>query len=60
MAVPKRKTSKARQNKRRSNGWTRAAPGFCMCPQSGELTLPHQVCGSCGYYKGREVVKVAE
>ena len=30
------------------------------CPQCGELKLPHQVCGSCGYYKGREVVKMAD
>ena len=60
MAVPKRKSSKARKNKRRSNVWKLAAPGFCKCPQCGELKLPHQVCGRCGYYKGREVVKVAE
>ena len=58
MAVPKRKSSKARKNKRRSNVWKMVAPGFCKCPQCGELKLPHQVCGSCGYYKGREVIKV--
>ncbi len=50
MAVPKRKSSKARKNKRRSNVWKLAAPGFCKCPQ----------CGSCGYYKGREVVPMAD
>ena len=60
MAVPKRKSSQARKNKRRSNVWKLAAPGFCQCPQCGELKLPHQVCGSCGYYKGREVVKMAD
>ncbi|MBQ5782885.1 MAG: 50S ribosomal protein L32, partial [Oscillospiraceae bacterium] len=23
----------------------------------GELTLPHKVCKSCGYYKGKAVIK---
>ncbi|MBR5806381.1 MAG: 50S ribosomal protein L32, partial [Oscillospiraceae bacterium] len=23
----------------------------------GELTLPHRVCKSCGYYKGKAVIK---
>ncbi|MGH9707234.1 MAG: 50S ribosomal protein L32 [Candidatus Acidiferrales bacterium] len=26
------------------------------CPHCHEKKLPHQVCGKCGYYKGREVV----
>lgn len=26
------------------------------CPNCGELKRPHHVCGSCGYYDGREVV----
>ncbi|MCQ2463768.1 MAG: 50S ribosomal protein L32, partial [Clostridia bacterium] len=26
------------------------------CPQCGAYTVPHKVCGSCGYYKGRQVV----
>ena len=30
------------------------------CPQCGELKLPHVVCKNCGYYKGREIVKVEE
>ena len=46
MAVPKRKSSKARKNKRRSNVWKLAAPGFCKCPQCGELWLL-QGPGSC-------------
>ncbi|MBR3962001.1 MAG: 50S ribosomal protein L32, partial [Oscillospiraceae bacterium] len=29
-------------------------------PQCGELKTPHVVCQNCGYYKGREVVKVEE
>lgn len=58
MAVPKRKTSHARKNKRRSNIWKLEAPAFCTCPQCGELKTPHRVCSNCGYYKGREVIKV--
>ena len=58
MAVPKRKLSKKRKNTRRSNVWKLKAPTLCKCPNCGELTTPHRVCTSCGYYKGREVIKV--
>ncbi|MCI8441980.1 MAG: 50S ribosomal protein L32 [Provencibacterium sp.] len=56
MAVPKRKTSKARRDKRRSNVWKLSMPGFSKCTQCGELKAPHKVCLNCGYYKGREVI----
>jgi ribosomal protein L32 len=57
MAVPKRKVSRARRDKRRSNVWKLEVPAFSTCPQCGELKKPHQVCGNCGFYKGREVIK---
>ena len=57
MAVPKRKVSKARRDKRRSNVWKLDAPALMICPNCGEYKTPHRVCSSCGYYKGREVVK---
>ncbi len=57
MAVPKRKTSKARRDKRRSSVWKLDVPGFSRCTKCGELGLPHRVCGNCGYYKGVQVVK---
>ncbi|MBT9167117.1 MAG: 50S ribosomal protein L32 [Syntrophomonadaceae bacterium] len=56
MAVPKRKTSKARKHKRRTH-WKLAVPGLVPCPQCHEAKLPHRVCVHCGYYKGREAVK---
>ena len=56
MAVPKRKTSKARRDKRRSNVWKLSAPAFSRCSNCGELKLSHRVCGNCGYYNGREVI----
>ena len=58
MAVPKRKSSKSRKNMRRSNVWKLSAPSFSKCPQCGELKLPHRVCGGCGYYKGKEIMKI--
>ena len=42
MAVPKRKTSKARRDKRRSNVWKLSMPGFSKCTQCGELKLAHR------------------
>ena len=58
MAVPKRKVSKARRDKRRSNVWKLTLPGMTKCPKCGEYVKTHRVCKSCGYYKGQEVLKV--
>lgn len=58
MAVPKRKISKARRDSRRSANIKMTAPCMIKCPQCHELAIPHRVCGSCGYYKGKEVVSV--
>ena len=57
MAVPKRKTSKARRDKRRSNVWKLNAPALMRCPNCGEYKAPHKVCGSWGYYNCRGVIK---
>ena len=58
MAVPKRKTGKARKNKRRSNVWRMDAPTLVKCSHCGEYKRPHRVCAACGFYNDREVVKV--
>ena len=57
MAVPKRKLSRSRRDKRRSSVWKLEMPTLAKCPQCGELKVPHTVCGNCGFYKGREVIK---
>jgi len=58
MAVPKRKVSKARRDKRRSSHWKLEAPTLVDCPKCGALRVPHRVCKTCGTYNGREVIKV--
>ena len=57
MAVPKRKVSSARQNKRRSNVWKMEAPALVKCPKCGEYKVSHRVCKACGFYDGRDVLK---
>mgnify|MGYP000128505783 CR=1 FL=1 len=56
MAVPKRKTSKTRRNKRRAH-YKLEAPNLVRCPQCNTLKEQHKVCKECGYYKGKEVVE---
>lgn len=57
MAVPKRKTSKARRDKRKAN-WKLTAPNLATCPKCGELMMPHRACRACGTYNKRVVVEV--
>lgn len=56
MAVPKRKTSKARRDKRRAQNMRMSAPGLSKCPQCHEPKLPHRVCPACNYYDGKDVM----
>lgn len=60
MAVPKRKTSKARRDKRRSNVWKLDAPALVRCSNCGSYKRPHRLCTSCGVYDGRQVVSIED
>ncbi len=54
MAVPKRKTSKSKRNKRRTHKKANA-PNLITCSHCGEYKLPHRACPECKTYKGRTV-----
>ena len=43
MAVPARRISKTRKNKRRSNVWRMDAPALVKCPNCGDYKRPHRV-----------------
>ena len=60
MAVPKRKVSKARRDKRLSNVWKLEMPGLAKCPKCGEYHQSHRVCRACGYYDGKQIIKVED
>jgi len=59
MALPKRKTSKSRRDKRRTHQKV-SAPTISTCPECGEAVKPHHACSSCGSYKGRIVTESPE
>ena len=58
MAVPKRRTSKARQGTRRSHHNLGAGKGVQYCARCNEPVLPHRVCSNCGFYRGRDAVLI--
>ncbi|MDR2647495.1 MAG: 50S ribosomal protein L32 [Oscillospiraceae bacterium] len=55
MAVPKRRVSHARRDKRRSSVWKLDAPTIEKCSNCGAYKRPHRLCAACGVYKGRQV-----
>ncbi len=59
MAVPKRKVSRTRRDKRRTH-WKAKMPALSTCPNCLSPKLPHRVCKECGYYKGRTVIEAEE
>lgn len=55
MPVPKRKVSHSRKRKRSSNKGIKPR-SFTKCKNCEEVTMPHQVCQTCGYYKGKKIL----
>ena len=56
MPTPKRKTSKARRDQRSANkGIKPKAVAACQTCQAP--TMSHQVCATCGHYKGTKILR---
>lgn len=58
MAHPKRKTSKARRDKRRSHHKISDLT-LTECTNCGAMHKYHHVCMECGFYRGRQVVNIS-
>jgi large subunit ribosomal protein L32 len=54
MAVPKRKTSKSRRDKRRAQHAI-ASPRVSTCETCGSPKQSHRACPTCKTYRGREI-----
>ncbi|BAU23151.1 50S ribosomal protein L32 [Caldimicrobium thiodismutans] len=59
MAVPKRKTSRSRKGMRCAHQ-ALTAPSGSICPKCKSFKMPHRVCPSCGYYKGKAFLEKEE
>ena len=57
MAVPKYKKGRDRTHARLSANDRIETAARSVCPNCGEVKLPHRVCPSCGYYRKREVIE---
>ncbi|KAA3613966.1 MAG: 50S ribosomal protein L32 [Calditrichaeota bacterium] len=54
MAVPKRRNSPQRRDKRRTH-WKLSETSVSECKNCHQPKLPHRACPNCGYYDGRSV-----
>ncbi len=59
MALPKYKTSKSNTRTRKSS-WKLKPQGYVVCPNCGEVKIPHRICKACGFYKGEQVIEIKE
>lgn len=54
---PKRRHSRQRKGKRRAS-ISLSIPNAIVCPNCGNMTMPHVVCKKCGFYRGKEVLSL--
>ncbi len=59
MGVPKRRVSHARQGERRSHH-ALSLPPLEECPHCHEQKRAHHACQNCGWYAGREAVRIKQ
>ncbi|MCH9031674.1 MAG: 50S ribosomal protein L32 [candidate division Zixibacteria bacterium] len=57
MAHPKRRHSRARGRKRRTN-WKIDVPTVVACKSCGQKKLQHFICPNCGFYREMEMIEV--
>lgn len=57
MSVPKKRRTKSSVGNRRSHHALKKV-ALNKCSQCGKAVEPHKACSFCGYYKGREAVKI--
>ena len=55
-ALPKRKISQVRRDRRRAHYLRLKMPKMIHCPQCNALQISHHVCKECGTYNGVQVI----
>lgn len=58
MSVPAKRLSRSKGRRRRSQqGKTNLY--LVKCSNCGSSVRPHRVCKNCGFYKGKEILKIS-
>ncbi|MFH0853377.1 MAG: 50S ribosomal protein L32 [bacterium] len=57
MGVPTKRRTKS-QRKRRASHFALGLKQLTVCSHCKKPVLPHKVCTNCGYYRGRQVLKI--
>jgi large subunit ribosomal protein L32 len=60
VAVPKKKKSRMRRDKRRAQHQKVTTRAMAVCPTCGAPMIPHRACPACGHYKGRQIFETEE
>ncbi len=58
MGLPKRRFSRSRRDKRRSQQHVPGVSTLTTCPQWGASIVAHHLCAQCGTYRGRQVLAI--
>lgn len=58
MGLPKRRFSRARRDKRRTQQHVPGIPTLTTCPQCQAPVRAHHVCPACGTYRGRQLLTI--
>lgn len=57
MAVPKKHKTRSSRNQRRSHDHLTKA-SMAVCNNCKFPVRPHEACSNCGFYKGKQVLKI--
>ncbi|MBI2356178.1 MAG: 50S ribosomal protein L32 [Candidatus Doudnabacteria bacterium] len=57
MAVPKKHKTRSGRNQRRAHDFL-IKTNLAVCSNCKYPVMPHEVCQNCGYYKGRQVLRI--
>jgi large subunit ribosomal protein L32 len=60
VAVPKKKKSRMRRDRRRAQHDKVTVRAMSVCPGCGAPMVPHRACPACGHYKGREIIAMGD
>ena len=52
---PKRRHSRQRKGKRRAS-ISLSIPNAVVCSNCSNMIMPHSVCKTCGFYRGKEII----